>query len=296
MTDERPRLFLIDGSSYIFRAFFAIPPFTNAGGLPTNAILGFTNMLLKLLQQHRPEYVAVALDAGKETFRHQIFAAYKGNRLEPPAALIPQFPYFRKVLDALNVRLIELSGYEADDIIATLCKNLTGVECEIIVVSSDKDLMQLITDGIKLFDGRKERWIGAKEVSAKFGVSPGQVIEVLGLMGDPVDNIPGVRGIGGKTATALIQEFRTLENLYERLDEVEKLKLRGVLRIKKILEDGRKAAFVSRGLATVKTDVPIDMPLHHLAARRPDLDKVRTLFTELGFHNLIKFLEFAQAT
>src|SRR4249920_1288570 len=192
MTEQKPRLFLIDGSSYIFRAFFAIPPLSNAAGLPTNAIFGFTNILLKLLKQHRPEYVAVALDAGRETFRNEMFADYKGNRPEAPADLIPQFPYFRKVLDALNLPLLELPGYEADDIIATLCEKLANQGCELVVVSSDKDLMQLATNGIKLLDSGKDRWIGKDEVREKFGVEPEQVIEVMGLMGDVVDNIPGV--------------------------------------------------------------------------------------------------------
>jgi len=294
MTDQRPRLFLIDGSSYIFRAFFAIPPLSNADGLPTNAIFGFTNMMLKLLKEHQPEYIAVALDAGRVTFRNQMFAAYKGNRPEAPADLIPQFPYFRKVLDALNVALLELPGYEADDIIATLCKTLCGDQCEITVVSSDKDLMQLVTDGIKLFDSAKERWIGAAEVGEKFGVAPEQVIEVMGLMGDAVDNIPGVKGIGEKTAIALIQQFQSLENLFEHLDEVEKTKLRGAAGIRKILEEARNAAFLSRDLATAKADVPIAVALTQLSARRPDLEKVRSLFTGLGFNNLVKLLESAQ--
>jgi 5'-3' exonuclease len=181
--------------------------------MPTNAIFGFTNMLLKLLNQHRPEYVMVALDAGRETFRNQMFAAYKGHRPEAPADLIPQFPYFRKILDALSVMLLELSGYEADDIIATLCKTLGCQDCEITVVSSDKDLMQLVTDHVKLLDSAKDRWIGADQVREKFGVAPEQVIQVMGLMGDAVDNIPGVKGIGEKTAITLIQQFGTLENL-----------------------------------------------------------------------------------
>ena len=162
MTEPRPRLFLVDGSSYIFRAFFAIPPLNNSAGLPTNAIFGFTNILLKFLKQYQPEYVTVALDAGRETFRNEMFAAYKGNRPEAPADLIPQFPYFRKVLDGLNVPLLELPGYEADDIIATLCDRMADKGCELVVVSSDKDLMQLVTNGIKLLDSAKDRWIGAR--------------------------------------------------------------------------------------------------------------------------------------
>ncbi|MDZ4344389.1 MAG: 5'-3' exonuclease H3TH domain-containing protein [Candidatus Binatia bacterium] len=291
MVDQSPRIFLIDGSSYIFRAFFAIPPLSNAAGLPTNAIFGFTNILLKLLRQYQPEYLVVALDAGRETFRNEMFADYKSNRPEAPAELIPQFPYFRKVLDVLNLPLLELPGYEADDIIATLCGRMSGQGCEVVVVSSDKDLMQLVTDGIRLLDSAKDRWIGAEQVKEKFGVAPEQVIEVMGLMGDPVDNIPGVKGIGEKTAIALIQQFQTLENLFDHLAEVEQMNLRGAARVRKLLEEKKGDAFLSRDLATVKRDVPIDMGLESLRARPPDIDKARMLFTELGFINLLKLLE-----
>jgi len=286
-----PRLFLVDGSSYIFRAFFAIPPLTNAAGLPTNAIFGFTNILLKFLKQYKPEYVAVALDAGRVTFRNDLFAAYKGNRPEAPADLIPQFPYFRKVLDALNLPLLEIPGYEADDIIATLCERLSSQGCELVVVSSDKDLMQLVTNGVKLLDSAKDRWIGKEEVKEKFGVAPEQVIDVMGLMGDAVDNIPGVKGIGEKTAGALIQQFHNLENLYDHLDDMEQMKLRGAARIRQILEAGREQAFLSRALATVKRDVPLDTGLPELQFTGFNLEKTRALFTELEFTNLIKLIE-----
>jgi DNA polymerase-1 len=291
MTDQAQRLFLIDGSAYIFRAFFAIPPLTNSAGLPTNAIFGFTNILLKFLKQYQPHYVAVALDAGRVTFRNDMFADYKGNRPEAPADLIPQFPYFRKVLDALNLPLLELPGYEADDIIATLCERLAQPGCELVVVSSDKDLMQLVTNGIKLLDSAKDRWIGKEEVREKFGVNPEQVIEVMGLMGDAVDNIPGVKGIGEKTASALIQEFQTLENLFEHLDDIEQMKLRGAKRIRQILETAKDKAFLSRDLATVKRDVPIDVGLPELQFTGFNLEKIRALFTELEFTNLIKLIE-----
>ena len=291
MSELRPRVFLVDGSAYIFRAFFAIPPLNNSSGLPTNAIFGFTNILLKFLKQYKPEYVTVALDAGRETFRNEMFAGYKGNRPEAPAELIPQFPYFRKVLDGLNVPLLELPGYEADDIIATLCEQMAEKDCDLVVVSSDKDLMQLVTDGIKLLDSAKDRWIGAAEVHEKFGVKPEQVTEVMGLMGDAVDNIPGVKGIGEKTAIALIQQFQSLENLYSGLDEVEKMKLRGAARVRKILEDGKEAAFMSRALATVKRDVPIDVGLEQLKFTGFNQEKLRSLFIELEFTNLLKLLE-----
>jgi DNA polymerase-1 len=291
VTETRPRLFLIDGSSYIFRAFFAIPPLNNSAGLPTNAIFGFINLLLKLLKQYKPEYVAVVLDAGRETFRNQMFAGYKSSRPEPPAALLPQLPYFRRALDCLNLPLLELRGYEADDIIATLCEEMAGKHCDIVVVSSDKDLMQLVTDGIKLLDSVKDRWIDAAEVYRKFGVSPEKVVQVMGLMGDTVDNIPGIRGIGEKTAIALIQQFETLENLFSRLDEVATLTLRGASRVRKILDDGREAAFLSRALATVKRDVPLAIGFAELEWIGFNQQKLRSLFTELEFTNLVTLLD-----
>jgi DNA polymerase-1 len=292
VTAERPRLFLIDGSSYIFRAFYATPVLNNSTGLPTNAVFGFTNLLLKFLKQYRPEYVAVALDTGRETFRKQIFAGYKGNRPATPAGLLPQLPYFRRVLEGLNLRLLELPGYEADDIIATLCDTLCNEDCNLVVVSNDKDLMQLVTDDIRLLDSTRDRWSGVAEVESKFGVGPNRVIQVMGLMGDPVDNIPGVKGIGEKTAIALIQQFDTLENLFNRLDEVETLALRGATRVRKILELGKEIAFLSRALATVKRDVPLAIGLEELRFSGFNQEKLRSLFAELEFTNLIALLDY----
>jgi DNA polymerase-1 len=159
------------------------------------------------------------------------------------------------------------------------------------VVSSDKDLMQLVTDGIRLLDSAKDRWIGADQVREKFGVVPERVIEVMGLMGDPVDNIPGVKGIGEKTAIALIQRFQTLENLYEHLAEVEQMQLRGAARVRNILAEGKQAAFLSRDLATVKRDVPVDVSLENLAIQGPNREKLEQLFSELNFTQLLKTLE-----
>jgi 5'-3' exonuclease len=287
----RPQLMLVDGSSCIFRAFFALPPQTSSSGLPTNAVYGFTNMMLKLLRQHRPEYMVVALDAARKTFRNQLFTDYKAKRKQPPAELVPQLPYIRKVLDVLNIVALEMEDYEADDLIATLCKAMSNQGCEIIIVSADKDLMQLVSNGVKLRDGSKERWIGVREVKAKFGVRPESLVEVMGLMGDAVDNIPGVRGIGAKTAIALIQEFQSLENLFDHLDEIGRMNLRGAARIRKALADGKAAAFLSRHLATVKSDVPCRIRLEALRCRAPDREKMRALFTELTFTNLIKILD-----
>lgn len=291
MSNQRPRLFLIDGSSYIFRAFYAIPPMTNSSGLPANAIFGFTNILLKFLKQHKPEYIAIALDAGRQTFRHRIFAGYKSNRREAPAELVPQLPYFRRIVEGLNLPLIEMAGYEADDIIATLCHAMRDKDCDLVVVSSDKDLMQLVADGVVLLDSANGRWTGAAEVRTKFGVEPDKVTQVMGLMGDAVDNIPGVKGIGEKTATALIQQFETLENLYNRLDEVDTLTLRGAARLRKILEDGKHAAFVSRALATLKCDVRLAVQFDDLKFTGFNREQLRCLFAELGFRNLLILLD-----
>jgi DNA polymerase I len=291
MTPRRPRLFLIDGSSYIYRAYFALPPRINSAGCPTNAIYGFMNFMLKLLKRHQPEYLAVVLDAGRETFRNQMFAAYKSNRREVPASLIPQLPYIRSTLKALNVLTIELQGYEADDLIGTLCATLRHEDCDVIVVSSDKDLMQLVTDEIRLFDSMKERWIGRREVITRFGVEPHRVAEVLGLTGDAVDNIPGVRGIGEKTAAALMRHFHDLDHLYNNLEQLQQTNLRGIARLREALQNGRETAFLSRELATIKKNVPIQIHLEQLRFSGLQRAKLRTLFNELEFDNLVQLLD-----
>lgn len=286
----RPRLFLIDGSSYIFRAFFALPQVYNSSGLPTNAVFGFINTIIDLIKQHRPDFVVIALDAERKNFRHQLFSSYKANRSEPPAELIPQLPYVRRVLQSLGIPMIELAGYEADDVIGTLCR-LSADACDCVIVSGDKDLMQLVDERVQLFDGAKNRWIGRTEVRNKFGVHPEQVVEVMGLTGDAVDNIPGVNGIGPKTASRLIRHFHTLEDLFDRLPDVEQLNLRGANRIRELLEEGKAQAFLSRRLATVKADVPINIGLDELQCRTPDWVCAEPLFGELGFGNLLLLLQ-----
>jgi len=289
--DECRRLYLIDGSSYIFRAFFALPPLTNSAGLPTQAIYGFTTMTLKFLKDHQPELLVVVLDAGRETFRHQISQDYKGNRPDAPAELIPQFPYIRKVLEAMNISVLEQEGFEADDLIGTLAKYFCAPDIEIVIVSGDKDLMQLVGGSVRLLDTMKSKWIGVEAVKEKFGVEPNQVVEVMGLMGDPVDNIHGVKGIGEKTAIALIQKFQSLENLYNHLDELDNSVIKGSARVRKALMEGRESAFLSRELATVRTDVSIQMELDRYRYQGPRKEKLRELFTELGFTQLLKGLD-----
>jgi DNA polymerase-1 len=291
MTGRAPRLFLIDGSSYIYRAFFALPPAVNSAGFPTNATYGFISFMMKLLKRHQPEYVAVALDAGRQTFRNQMFVEYKSNRRQAPPDLVLQLPHIRRVLDAMNVVVLALADYEADDLIGTLCATLCDEDCALIVVSSDKDLMQLVTDRVSLFDSVKERWIGAREVKARFGVEPERVPEVLGLMGDVVDNIPGVKGVGQKTAIALMQQFRDLEDLYGNLEQLQHSNLRGVARLREALQNGKETAFLSRGLATIRKNVPMQIDLEELRFKLPSRDKMRSLFEELEFDNLVKLLD-----
>lgn len=293
---ESPCVYLVDGSSYIFRAFFALPALSSSSGLPTNAIYGFTNMMLRLLKVYRPEYLAVALDAGRKTFRNEIYQDYKGNRPEAPPDLIPQFPYIRKVLEALKVAQVEREGYEADDLIATLARQFSARAVEVVIVSGDKDLMQLVDNGIRLLDTAKDKWIGPNEVREKFGVEPDKVIEVMGLMGDASDNIPGVKGIGEKSAGALIRHYHTLENLFEHLDDLEQSGLKRVERVRKALLAGRETAFLSRTLATVKSDVPIQMALEDLRYQGWDREKLLALFSEMGFTQLAKALELQSAS
>ncbi len=291
MSENRPLVYLIDGSSYIFRAFFALPRLTNSSGMPTQAIYGFTNMTLKFIRTYHPEYLAVVLDAGRETFRNQIYGNYKGNRPEAPPDLVPQFPYIRKVLKALNVMVLELEGFEADDIIATLSKDFSTRGLEVIVVSGDKDLMQLVSEKVKLLDTAKGKWIGVEGVKERFGVEPERVTQVMGLMGDSIDNIPGVKGVGEKTAAALIQKYQSLENLFAHLDELEESELKGARRVRKALMEGREAAFLSRELATVRTDAPVQVALEQLRYQGSGKDKLRELFTELDFTQLLKALD-----
>jgi DNA polymerase-1 len=291
MTRQRPRLFLIDGSCYVYRAFFALPPAVNSAGFPTNATYGFIGFMLKLLKGYQPEYLAVVLDAGRETFRNQIFGDYKSNRGQAPADLIPQLPYIRRALEAFNIVALEFPGYEADDLIGTVCETLCDEDCDLVVVSSDKDLMQLVTDKVTLFDSMKERWLGTHEVIARFGVEPNRIAEVLGLMGDAVDNIPGVKGVGQKTAIALMQQFRCLEDLYDNLEQLQRTNRRGAARLREALQNGKETAFLSRDLATIKKNVPMQIDLEQLQFKGGNRDRLRALFAELEFNNLVKLLD-----
>ena len=277
---HRERLYLIDGSGYVFRAYHALPRLTRKDGLPTGAITGFCNMLAKLVSDIADEggldHIAVIFDATRETFRNDIYEAYKANRPPAPDDLVPQFPYFRRAVKAFNMPCIEKDNYEADDLIATYTKQALERGYEVAIVSSDKDLMQLVRDGVIMRDPIKGlKPIGANEVFAKFGVTPDKVVEVQALAGDSVDNVPGVPGIGVKTAANLINTYGDLENLLAHAEEIKQPKRRETL-----ITNAEKAR-ISRELVTLKDDVPITKSVDDFVFHQPEPDELVRFLDEL---------------
>src|SRR3990172_2003139 len=226
----RKKVFLIDGTNPLFRAFFAIRGLSNSRGFPTNAVFGFTNMLIKVLRDHAPDFVVMVFDAPGRTFRDDLFAEYKGHRPEVPEDLPPQIPVIRDVVGGFRIGRLEIEGYEADDVIGTLARRLSGEDVDTVIVTGDKDLLQLVGPGVSVLDTMKDVTYGREEVIGRFGVPPEKVIEVLGLAGDTTDNIPGVPGIGEKTAAELIRQFGDIETVLARVDEGKGEKRRGALR------------------------------------------------------------------
>jgi DNA polymerase-1 len=278
-------VFLIDGSGFIFRAFHALPPMTRPDGTPTNAVYGFTRMLMKLAEDADAEYIAVIFDRARKTFRNDIYPDYKAHRPDPPDELVPQFALVREATEALNVARIEMEGYEADDLIATYARLARAKGAEVTIVSSDKDLMQLVGDRVQMYDAVKERRIGVEEVKEKFGVGPDKVIDVQALAGDSSDNVPGVPGIGVKTAAQLIGEYGDLDTLLKRAGEIKQPKRREAL-----LENADKAR-VSRDLVTLKDDVPVPVDLEDLRARKPDPAKLIGFLKAQAFKSLVATVE-----
>ena len=274
-------LYLIDGSGYIFRAFFALPPMTRADGTPVNAVFGFTKMVMKLIADSEADGVAVIFDAGRRTFRNDIYPDYKAHRPEPPEELVPQFSLIREATRAYNLPAIEIAGYEADDIIATYAAMAQARGIEVTIVSSDKDLMQLVGDGVGMLDPMKGRPIGHDEVVEKFGVGPDKVAEVQALAGDSSDNVPGVPGIGIKTAAQLIEEYGDLETLLARAAEIKQPKRR------ETLIENAEMARLSKKLVTLRRDVPVDEPLEDFVLRQPDPEVLRPFLEENAFKSIL---------
>ena len=273
-----PKLYLLDGSSYIYRAYYGFREVATPGGMPANAALGFTVMLLDLLKENRPDYFGVVFDPPREdTFRREIYPGYKAHRDAMPEDLVPQLPYIRKILQALNIPALEAPGFEADDVIATLARTFAADGIEVTVVTGDKDLLQVVSDRVGLLDTMKGRRSGPREVLERFGVPPELVADVLGLSGDTADNIPGVPGIGEKTAAQLVQRFGSLEGVLEWKSLVNGKTRRESLHLH------AEQARLSKTLATVRYDVPLEVCLADLRMRPANLSELMPLFRELGF-------------
>ncbi|MFT6332347.1 MAG: DNA polymerase-1 [Lentimonas sp.] len=279
------KITLIDGYGFVFRAFHSLPPLTRADGTPVGAVYGFTNMIIKLLASLNSSHVVMVFDAGSKTFRNEIDPNYKANRPPCPEELIPQFSIVREAAEALALPILEKVGFEADDLIATVTKQAAKQGFEVIIVSSDKDLMQLVDESagqnVKMFDSMKNKMIGEAQVEEKFLVRPNQVLDVLSLMGDASDNVPGVRGIGPKIAAELINKYQTLENLLEHLDEIKQEKRR------QTLKDGVEAAKLSKQLITLCETVPVSDNLEDYLLREIDGEKLVAFLEEQGFRALV---------
>ncbi len=281
-TETAPKhVFLIDGSGFIFRAYHALPPMTRDDGTPVNAVFGFTKMLMKLIDDTDADHIAVIFDRARKTFRNDIYPDYKAHREAPPEDLIPQFAVVREATEALNVPAIEMNGYEADDLIATYARQAAADGAEVTIVSSDKDLMQLVGERITMLDAMKNRVIGTEQVVEKFGVGPDKVVEVQALAGDSSDNVPGVQGIGVKTAAQLLDEYGDLDTLLARAEEIKQPKRR-----QNLIEQADMAR-VSRQLVTLKDDVPVEHDLSSFAVRRPDPQVLLAFLQAQGFKSLL---------
>ena len=279
-------LILIDGSGYIFRAFYGLPSMTNENGVPVNAVFGFTKMLLKLIDDFKPIYVAVIFDVARKTFRNDLYDLYKANRSDPPEELIPQFSIIRDATNAIGLPVVEMEGFEADDLIATYSNIAQKTNKKVIIISSDKDLMQLVDDNTILFDPMKQYWINDEQVFEKFGVYPNRVIDVQSLAGDSSDNIPGVPGIGIKTAAELINQYGDLEQLLTKASEIKQNKRR-----ENLIEYADQAR-LSRSLVTLKKDVPVKSKIDEFKIESVlELNKLIPFLKVHGFKSLLNKYE-----
>ncbi|MFZ0660552.1 MAG: DNA polymerase I [Candidatus Binataceae bacterium] len=295
MADAKRELILVDGSGYIFRAFFALPQLNNSRGIPTNAVYGFIRMLVKLLKDARPSHIAVVFDAPGKTFRDDLFSDYKANRSETPNDLRSQIPYIHRAVDAMRIKKIVIDGYEADDVIGTLAARAAKQRIETVLVTADKDFMQLVGPHVTLWDTMRDRRISAREIKERFGVEPRALIDIQALTGDTIDNVKGVPGIGEKTASALIQKFGDLDNLYQRLDEVERSEIRGAKKVMELLRTHRADAELARKLVRIDLDVPLEVGPDDFEWKGIDERAAAELMRELEFHSMLAELAPSQA-
>jgi len=279
-----PTLYLIDGNSCIYRAFYAIKGLTNSKGFPTNAIYGFTNMLLKILREKNPDYIGVAFDTPAPTFRHKLYEEYKAQRPRMPDDLRTQIPYIKEIINAFRISTFEKEGYEADDIIATIAKMAEKGNIDTYIVTADKDMLQILSPKIKAYDTMREKVIDVKDVIERFGIEPKRIPEIMALMGDTSDNIPGVPGIGEKTAVELLKEFGTLDNLIENYQRIKDFKLRAS--VSQNIENIKLAL----KLLIIDTDVPVQIPISKLKAEEPEWSNLLKFFREFEFSSLLKLI------
>jgi len=279
---EKTHLVLVDGSGFLFRAFHALPPMSSPDGVPVNAVFGFTNMLMRLLRDHVGTHLAVIFDAGRKTFRTDMYPQYKAHRPEPPEDMRPQFALVRRATEAFNIPAIELPGWEADDLLASYAKAVVAAGGRCTIVSSDKDLMQLVRPGVELLEPMKQKVIREAEVEAKFGVAPDRVVDVQALMGDSTDNVPGVPGIGPKGAAQLVQEYGSLEAILAAAEGMKPSKRR------QSLIDHADAARMSLRLVTLDEDVELPRPIDELNCCEPVNEDLRDWLETMGFHSIIQ--------
>src|SRR3954471_21607922 len=284
------RLFLIDTFGFIFRAYHArarsgAPPMRTSTGLSTEAVYIFNNMLRKLSKQYDPAYIAAVFESGQSTPRVAEFAEYKANPTETPPDLLDQIPYVRRVLEAMRIPILEYRGFEADDVIGAIARRAEQQDFDVVIVSSDKDMLQLVTDKVTMLNPAKDdAWYDAAAVKEFMGVTPAQVSDLLALMGDTIDNIPGAPGIGEKGAQALLQQFGSLDALLERAGEVQRKMHR------ESLQNNVERIRMSKRLATIDTTVPIDFSMNSIKAQSADIASLKSLYKELEFHSLLKEL------
>ncbi len=283
-------LYLIDGNSYFYRAYHATKGLSSTRGMPTNAIYIFTNMLFKIIREKKPDAIAIAFDTPAPTERHIIYEDYKAQRPKMPDDLAIQIPHIKEIINAFKITTFEMSGFEADDIICTIAKKAASENVKVFILSGDKDMMQVVSDNILIYDPMKELLIDEGEVIKRFGLPPCDIPDIMALAGDVVDNIPGVKGIGWKTAKEILNEAGSLNALIDNPSLIKNERLR------KLIEDNIEIIKLSRTLSTINYDVPLDFDIENMALREADWKELFRLFAEFQFNSLIKLIPSAGHT
>jgi DNA polymerase-1 len=277
-------LYLIDGNSYVYRAYYAIKSLSNSQGFPTNAIYGFTNMLLKIIREKKPDGIAVSFDSPVPTERHRIYEEYKAQRPETPGDLVLQIPHIRRLISAFKIKVFEIPGYEADDVLGTIAKKIASQAIHIFIVTGDKDMLQVVNNKIKIYDPMKDKIFDEAYVKERFGVNPERIPEFMSLTGDAVDNIPGIKGIGEKTAKQLLSEFESIDDLLKNTNKIQREKLRI------LVSENTDIVQLSKKLATLDTSVPLDFDIDEFTLKEPDWSSLLSLFREFEFGSLLKLV------